>query len=71
MSASIQEEDTSIDIEMELMGICYEGTDSYPMEEPPPVELPSNHQLSQQERMQSIITLIINNQNGRGASIML
>jgi len=54
---------------MELIGICYEGTDSYPTEEPPPVEPPSIHQLSQQKRMQLIITLIINNQNGRGASI--
>ncbi len=56
-------------IEMELIGICYEGTDSYPTEEPPPVEPPSIHRLSQHERMQFIITLIINNQNGRGASI--
>lgn len=56
-------------IEMELIGICYEGTDSYPTEEPPPVEPPSIQQLSQQERIQLIITLIINNQNGRGASI--
>ena len=56
-------------IEMELIGICYEGTDSYPTEEPPPVEPPSIQQLSQQERMQFIIILIINNQNGRGASI--
>jgi len=55
--------------EMELIGICYEGTDSYPDEEPPPVEPPPVHQLSQQERMQLIIKLIIYNQNGRGASI--
>ena len=56
--------------EMELIGICYEGTDSYPTEEPPPFEPPPVHQLSQQERMQLIIKLIIDNQNGRGASIV-
>jgi len=51
-------------IEMELIGICYEGTDSYPTEEPPP-----NVKLSQQERIRLIISLIIENQNGSGASI--
>ena len=56
-------------IEMELIDICFEGTESYPMEEPPPVEPPPVHQYSQQERMQLIITLIKDNQNGRGASI--
>ncbi|MBU3968494.1 MAG: hypothetical protein KKG76_14175 [Euryarchaeota archaeon] len=35
----------------------------------PPIEPPSVHQLSQQERMQLIIKLIIDNQNGIGASI--
>lgn len=56
-------------IEMELIGICYEGTDSYPTEEPSPVEPPPNIKLSQQERIRFIISLIIENQNGRGASI--
>ncbi len=54
---------------MELIGICYEGTESYPTEEPPPVEPPPNIRLSQQERMQLIVGLIVENQNGRGASI--
>ncbi len=52
---------------MELIGICYEGTESYPTEEPPPVEPPPNIKLSQQERMQLIVLLIKENQNGRGA----
>jgi hypothetical protein len=56
-------------IEMELVGICYEGTDSYPTEEPPPVEPPPNIKPGQQERIRLIISLIIENQNGRGASI--
>ncbi len=56
-------------IEMELIGVCYEGTESYPAEDPPPVEPPPVHQYSQQERMKLIITLIKNSQNGRGASI--
>jgi len=56
-------------IEMELIGTCYEGTESYPTEEPPPVEPPPNIKLSQQERMRLIISLIIDNQNGGGASI--
>ena len=56
-------------IEMELIAVCFEGTESYPAEEPPPVEPPPMNQYSQQERMQLIITLIKNNQNGRGASI--
>ena len=56
-------------IEMELIDICFEGSDSYPTEEPPPVEPPPNIKLSQQERMQLIIALIIKNQNGSGASI--
>ncbi len=56
-------------IEMELIGTCYEGTESYPTEEPPPVEPPPNIKLSQQQRMQLIISLIRENQNGRGASI--
>jgi hypothetical protein len=56
-------------IEMELMDICFEGSDSYPTEEPPPVEPPPNIKFSQQERMQLIIALIVKNQNGSGASI--
>jgi hypothetical protein len=45
-------------IEMELIDICFEGSDSYPTEEPPPVEPPPNIKFSQQERMQLIIKLI-------------
>ncbi len=56
-------------IEMELIDICFEGSDSYPAEEPPPVEPPHNIKLSQQERMQLIVALIVKNQNGSGASI--
>ncbi len=56
-------------IEMELVGICYEGSESYPTEQPQPVEPPPVHQYSQQERMHLIISLIKNNQNGRGANI--
>ena len=56
-------------IEMELVGICYEGSETYLTEEPQPVEPPPVKQYSQQERMALIITLIKNNQNGRGASI--
>ena len=56
-------------IEMELIEICYEGTQSYPTEEPPPVEPPSNIKLCQQERIRLIVALIIDNQNGKGASI--
>jgi hypothetical protein len=55
--------------EMELIGVCYEGTDSYPMEEPQPVEPPPNIKLSQKDRIRLIVSLIIENQNGRGASI--
>ena len=57
--------------EMELIEICYEGSEDYPTDEesfsckPPP----SNQNLSQQERMQLIIALIRKNQNGRGANI--
>ena len=54
---------------MELVGICYEGSETYLTEEPQPVEPPPVKQYSQQERMALIITLIKNNQNGRGASI--
>ncbi|MDP2845061.1 MAG: hypothetical protein Q8N79_03170 [Candidatus Methanoperedens sp.] len=54
---------------MELIGICYEGTESYPIDNPQPVKPPPNIKLSQQERMQLIVSLIIENQNGRGASI--
>ena len=56
-------------IEMELIDICFEGSDSYPTEELPPVEPPPNIKLSQQERIQLIIALIVKNQNGSGASI--
>ncbi len=56
-------------IEMELIDICFEGSDSYPTEEPSPVEPPPNIKLSQQERMQLIVALIVKNQNGSGASI--
>ncbi len=55
--------------EMELMGTCYEGTDSYPTEEPQPVEPPSDYGSSQQDRIRFIISIIRNNQNGRVASI--
>jgi hypothetical protein len=55
--------------EMELVEICFEGTDSYPEEEPPPVEPPPDCQHSQQDRIRFIISVIKNNQNGRGASI--
>jgi uncharacterized Zn finger protein (UPF0148 family) len=56
--------------EMELVGICCEGSESYPSEEPPPDKPPpQNVKLSQQERIQIIIALIIENQNGGGASI--
>jgi tRNA G26 N,N-dimethylase Trm1 len=55
--------------EMELIGTCYEGTDSYPTEEPKPVEPPSDCQHSQQDRIRFILSVIKNNQNGRGASI--
>jgi hypothetical protein len=49
-------------IEMELIDTCFDGSDSYPIEEPLPVE-PPNIKLSQQERMQLIITLIKDHQN--------
>jgi uncharacterized Zn finger protein (UPF0148 family) len=58
--------------EMELVEICFEGSESYPDEEPPPSKPPppQNRTLSQQERLQLIIALIIENQdNGGGASI--
>ncbi|MCD4810943.1 MAG: transposase [Methanosarcinales archaeon] len=57
--------------EMELVEICYEGSENYPTDDetfsckPPP----SNRNLSQQERMQLIIALIRKNQNGGGANI--
>ncbi len=54
---------------MELISICFEGSESYPTEEPSPVEPPPGQKYSQQERIQLIISLIKNNQNGRGASI--
>jgi hypothetical protein len=55
--------------EMELIEICYEGTECYPTEEPQPVEPPPDFQHSQQDRIRFIISVIKNNQNGRGASI--
>jgi hypothetical protein len=56
-------------IEMELIGTCYEGTAIYPAEELPPVEPPPNIKFSQQDRIRYIISLIRENQNGRGASV--
>jgi hypothetical protein len=55
--------------EMELIGICYEGTTSYPTEEPKPVEPPPDHRYSQQDRIRFITSVIKSNQNGRGVSI--
>lgn len=56
--------------EMELVEICYEGSETYPTEKPPPDKPPpQNVKLNQQERMQVIVALIIENQNGIGASI--
>jgi hypothetical protein len=55
--------------EMELIGTCFEGTDSYPTEEPQPVEPPPDHSYSQHERILFITSVIKNNQNGRGVSI--
>jgi biotin operon repressor len=54
---------------MELIGTCYEGTESYPTEEPQPVEPPPDHRYSQQDRIRFITSVIKNNQNGRGVSI--
>lgn len=57
--------------EMELVEVCYGGSETYPSAEeffsckPPPL----NRNLSQQERMQLIIALIRKNQNGGGANI--
>jgi len=55
--------------EMELIGICYEELKSYPTEEPKPVDPPSDNLYGQQDRIRFIISVIKNNQNGRGASI--
>jgi uncharacterized Zn finger protein (UPF0148 family) len=55
--------------EMELIGICYEGTASYPTEEPKPVEPPPDYRYRQQDRIRFITSVIKNNQNGRGVSI--
>jgi hypothetical protein len=57
-------------IEMELVEICYWGTESYPANDvhsgkPPP----EKSVLSQQDQMQLVVTLIIENRNGRGANI--
>jgi DNA replicative helicase MCM subunit Mcm2 (Cdc46/Mcm family) len=56
---------------MELVEICFKGSESYPNDEPPPGKPPPQKRtLSQQERLQLIIALIIENQdNSRGASI--
>ena len=56
---------------MELVEICYEGSEDYPIEEEPfsCKPPPSNQNLSQQERMQLIIALIRKNQNGGGTNI--
>jgi len=56
---------------MELVEICYEGSEDYPIEEEPfsCKPPPSNRNFSQQERMQLIIALIRKNQNGGGADI--
>ena len=54
---------------MELIGTCYEGTDSYPTEEPQPFEPPPDHRYSQHERILFITSVIKNNQNVRGVSI--
>lgn len=56
-------------MEMELVEICYEGSESYPTDPPPDKPPPQKRILSQQERLQVIIALIIENQNGRGARI--
>ena len=56
--------------EMKLVGICYEGSENYPVDDetlsgkPPP-----NRNLSQLERMQLIIALIRENQSGRGVNV--
>ncbi len=58
--------------EMELVDICYWGSETYPSEDMQPDKdrpPPQDKILSQQERMQIIITLIKENQNGRGANI--
>lgn len=57
--------------EMELVGICYEGSESYPIAEPPPPDKPppQNSGINQQERVRIIITLIRENQNGRSVSM--
>ena len=58
---------------MELIEICYEGSENYPTEDetlsrkPPP----SNRNLAQRERMQLILALIRENQNRDGANIEL
>jgi hypothetical protein len=54
---------------MELIEICFEGTESYPTDELQPVKPPPNIKLSQQERMRLIVAVIRENQNGRGANI--
>ena len=58
---------------MELVEICYGGSENYltedePLSGKPP---PSNRNISQLERMQLIIALIRENQNRDGANIEL
>ena len=56
--------------EMELIGICYEGTENYPVNDLYPGKPPPEVSfLSQQEKMQLVVSLIIENRNGRGANI--
>jgi DNA replicative helicase MCM subunit Mcm2 (Cdc46/Mcm family) len=42
---------------------------SYPTEEPQPVEPPPDYRYSQQDKIRFITSVIKNNQNGRGVSI--
>ncbi len=56
--------------EMELVEICYWGTESYPAGDLHPGKPPPEKSfLSQQEQMQLVVSLIIQNRNGRGANI--
>jgi hypothetical protein len=59
--------------EMELIEICYEGSENYPTEDEPlsGKPPPSNRNLAQRERMQLILALIRENQNRDGANIEL
>ncbi|HLB72258.1 MAG: transposase [Candidatus Methanoperedens sp.] len=56
--------------EMELVEICYCGTESYPVNDLYPGKPPPEESfLSQQEKVQLVVSLIIENRNGRGANI--